>query len=186
MITPRNLVELVEHKHEARFLGVIIDESLNWSSHVKAVQSKISRYVGIMYKIKKFLPLQARLQIYHSFVQSHVNYCSLIWGFSARSNIDSLFIKQKKAMRAVIPGYINYKFKDSKLPGHTKFKFSEYKILTIHNMIAFNALILLHKIQYYPSLLPISIRETIPADSPIAGSTHESCEKWLKILTKIF
>ena len=29
--------------------------------------------------------------------------------------------------------------------------------------------------------MPISIRKTIPADSPIAGSTHESCENWLKI-----
>ena len=31
---------LVEHKREARFIGVIMDESLNWSSHVKAIQSK--------------------------------------------------------------------------------------------------------------------------------------------------
>ena len=53
--------------------------------------------------------------------------------------------------------------------------------MTIHNIIALNALILLHKIQNYPSLLPISIRKTIPADSPIAGSTHESCENWLEI-----
>ena len=85
---------LIEHKHEARFLGVIMDESLNWSCHVKAVQSKMSRYVGIMYKIKKFLPLNARQQIYHSFVQSYVNYCSLVWGFTAKSNIDSLFTKK--------------------------------------------------------------------------------------------
>ena len=84
-------------------------------------------------------------------------------------------------MRAVIPGFINYKFKDGKIPGHTKSKFTEYKIFTIHNIIALNALILLHKIQNYPSLLPNSIRETIPEDSPIAGSTHESCENWLKI-----
>ena len=143
-----------------------MDDSLNWSKHINAVKSKMSRYIGIMYKIKKFLPLAARLQIYHSFVQSHVNYCSLIWGFSARSNIDSLFTKQKKALRAIIPGFINYKFKDGKIPGHTKSKFSEYKILTIHNIIALNALILLHKIQNYPSLLPISIRKTIPANSP--------------------
>ena len=45
---------LIEHKNEARFLGVITDESLNWSCHVKAGQSKMSRYIGIMYKIKKF------------------------------------------------------------------------------------------------------------------------------------
>ena len=86
----------IERKSEARFLGVIIDESLNWSRHVKTIISKMSRYVGIMYKIKKFLPLTARLQIYHSFVQSHLNFCSLLWGFSAKSNIEALFSKQKK------------------------------------------------------------------------------------------
>ena len=172
---------LIEHKHEARFLGVIVDESLSWTCHVKAVQSKMSRYVGIMYKIKKFLPLNARQQIYHSFFQSYVNYCSLVWGFTAKSNIDSLFAKQKKALRAVIPGFINYKYKNGKLPGHTKSKFSDYKILTIHNIIAQNAFILLHKIQNYPSLIPQSIRDTIPDNSPVVGSTHQDCENWLKV-----
>ena len=84
-------------------------------------------------------------------------------------------------MRAVIPGFINYKYKDGKIPGHTKSKFSDYKILTIHNIIAFNAYLLLHKIHNYPSLIPQSIRKTIPENSPVMGSTHESCENWLKI-----
>ena len=42
----------IERMHEARFLGVIVDESLNWSRHISTVQSKMARYVGIMYKIK--------------------------------------------------------------------------------------------------------------------------------------
>ena len=69
----------IERKNEARFLGVIMDDKLNWSRHIKTVQSKMARYVGILYKIKKYLPLHARLQVYHSFVQSHINYCSLVW-----------------------------------------------------------------------------------------------------------
>ena len=84
-------------------------------------------------------------------------------------------------IRAVIPGFINYKYKDSKTPGHTKSKFSEYKILSIQNLVAMNALIFMQKFQNYPSLLPPSIRETISAHSPVAGSNHESCENWLKI-----
>ena len=86
----------IERKHEARFLGVIIDESLNWSRHIQTVLSKMSRYIGIMYKIKKYLPLKARIQIYHSFVQSHLNYCSLVWGFTCKSNIETLFSRQKR------------------------------------------------------------------------------------------
>ena len=86
----------IERKHETRFLGVIIDDTLSWSKHIQTVVSKMSRYIGIMYKIKRYLPLTARLQIYHSFVQSHLNYCSLVWGFTCKSNIEKLFSKQKK------------------------------------------------------------------------------------------
>ena len=46
------LGKLIERKQEARFLGVIVDESLNWSKHIE-----MSRCVGIMYKLKKILPL---------------------------------------------------------------------------------------------------------------------------------
>ena len=34
----------IERKTETRFLGVIVDESLNWSRHVKTVIAKMSRY----------------------------------------------------------------------------------------------------------------------------------------------
>ena len=122
MIFSRSRVELphsfvisnmpIERKSEARFLGVIIDESLKWSRHVKTVLSKMSRYIGIMYKIKKLLPLKSRLQVFNSFIQSHVHYCSLVWGFCCKSSIEAIFSKQKKGLRAVIPGFINYKFKD--------------------------------------------------------------------------
>ena len=138
-----------------------MDESLNWSRHVKTVLSKMSRYIGIMYKIKKLLPLKARLQLYHSFIQSHINFCSLVWGFCCKSNIEKIFTKQKKGMRAVIPGFINYKYKDGVIPGHTKAYFNEYKVLTIHNIIALNAFLMIEKARTYPSLLPPSIIATI-------------------------
>ena len=93
----------------------------------------------------------------------------------------STVCKAKKALRAVIPGFINYKYKDGKIPGHTKSYFFEYKILSMQNIIAFNTLILMHKIHNYPSLLPESIVETIPLDSPVVGSNYESCEHWLKL-----
>ena len=73
-----------------------------------------------MYKIKSKIPLNIRLQIYHSFVQSHLNFCSIVWRFTNRSNIAMLFRMQKKAMRAVVPSYVNYFYKDGQLPTGTK------------------------------------------------------------------
>ena len=44
----------IERKHEAHFLGVIIDENLNWSRHISTILAEMARSIGIMYKIMKF------------------------------------------------------------------------------------------------------------------------------------
>ena len=169
----------IDRKHEARFLGVIVDDKLNWSKHISAVKAKMSRYVGIMYKIKRYLPHRARLQTFQSFVQSHLNFCPLVWGFSAKANIESLFAVQKKAMRAIMPGYVNYFYKDGQLPTHTRSAFVNNEILTVHGVVAKNSVLFMHKIRKFPMSLPQSVRVTISATSPEAHSDHESNEVWL-------
>ena len=37
----------------------------------------------------------------------------------------------------------------------------------------------MHKIHNIPDSLPLSILQTIDTNSPIPGSTHESCHEWL-------
>ena len=95
----------------------------------------MSRFIGVMYRIKHKLPLKARLQIFQSFVQSHLNFCSLVWGFAAKFLIESLFAKQKQGMRAVMAGNMNYYYKDGELPEHTKLGFREHKVLTVQGVI---------------------------------------------------
>ena len=169
----------IERKTEARFLGVIVDDKLKWASHIRAVKSKMSRFIGIMFKIKRKLPIKARLQIFQSLVQSHLNFCSLVWGFAAKSHIDSLFTKQKQGIRAVMPGYVNYYYKDGKLPDHTKATFKEYEILTVHGLIIKNALILMHKLTYMPGLLPSSIKDLFTSDKPKYGTSYDDNINWL-------
>ena len=115
-----------------------------------------------MYKLKSQLPLKVRIQIFHSFVQSHINYCSLVWawGFSTKTNIDSLFRTQKKGMRLVVPGLLTIDI-DLTLPGHTKSYFVKYDILTIQNVIVLNALVFMHKARHFPLDLPRSVRKTV-------------------------
>ena len=174
----------IARKTEARFLGVIVDEKLSWASHIKAIKTKMSRFIGVMYKIKRQLPIKARLQIFQSFVQSHLNFCSLVWGFAAKSHIESLFATQKQGIRAVIPGYVNYHYKDGKPPVHTKFAFKEYEILTVHGIIIKNALTLLHKINNMTSLLPKSIVELFPSNLPKNGTSYEDNIDWLTIYSQ--
>ena len=125
----------------------------------------MSRYVGILYKIKFHVPVKVRLQIFHSFVQSHLNYCSLLWGFACKSLINSLFVKQKKAMRAVMPGFVRYYYKDGELPTGTKSSFKKYGILTVHGLIAKAIIIFMYR-YHHSDVLPLSVRKTIDNNAP--------------------
>ena len=169
----------IEQKRTARFLGVLIDDQLTWKNHISAINSKMSKYVGILYKLKNILPLKARILIFHSFVQSQLNYCSLVWGLSAKFHIESLFTTQKKAMRAIMPGYTTNYFTNDKLPTHTKPAFTDYDILTVQNIILKNIMIHMHKTS--KGILPFSVLQTIPPNAPVPGSTHETCTAWLDI-----
>ena len=46
------------------FLGVTIDENLNWKAHIKSVSLKISRSVGVLSKIKNIVPDNVLVMIY--------------------------------------------------------------------------------------------------------------------------
>ena len=173
----------IKHVSEAKFLGVIIDEGLTWKAHITGLRAKMSRYTGVLFKIKHLLPQEARILIFNSFVQSHINYCSLVWGFSAKSNIESLFAKQKNGIRAIMPGHVRYFFdpETNTLPSGTKKAFSYLNVLTIHNMIAKNAVTFMFKLYYHKSSLPDSIVELFPSDTPQpSGMNHEINSDWLK------
>ena len=42
----------IEHVYEFNFLGVIFNSHMNWNTHINYIASKISRTVGILYRLK--------------------------------------------------------------------------------------------------------------------------------------
>ena len=49
--------EPVERVTEFNFLGLTIDETLSWHPHVRKISNKISRILGMIGRLKKFLPM---------------------------------------------------------------------------------------------------------------------------------
>ena len=71
----------IERVKEFNFLGLSINENLTWSSHAKKISNKISRTIGIMNRLKRFLPLSALKLVYFSLINSHLQFCVATWGF---------------------------------------------------------------------------------------------------------
>ena len=61
------------------FLGLNIDEHLNWKKHMQVVLSKIQRNLGIVRRIALFLDRHSLLQLYHSLILSHIRYGLIVW-----------------------------------------------------------------------------------------------------------
>jgi len=55
----------IERTSTCNYLGVIVDENLTWKEDCKQMCCTISKYVGVMYKVK-LVNNQALLTLYHS------------------------------------------------------------------------------------------------------------------------
>ncbi len=71
----------IERVQELNFLGLTLDEHLNWNSHINKISSKVSKNIGILNKLKHFLPLKTKILIYNSLIVSHLNFGILAWGY---------------------------------------------------------------------------------------------------------
>ena len=71
----------IEKVSDFDFLGLTINENMNWKSHIDKIANKISRSIGILNRLKHFLPLPTKLLIYNSLILSYLNFGVLAWGY---------------------------------------------------------------------------------------------------------
>ena len=57
-----------------KFLGLEIDEHLSWRNHISEVTSKIAKNIGIINRLRKFVPGYILLTLYNSLVLPYLNY----------------------------------------------------------------------------------------------------------------
>ena len=87
--------------HTCKYLGIYLDDKLTFKDHIKHINSKISRYIGILYKIKDNLPIKTRLDYYYAYIYPYLSYNTIIWGCAYPSHIQPLVVLQKRAVRTI-------------------------------------------------------------------------------------
>ena len=89
----------LEQKDHVKYLGILVDQHLNWKYQINSIALKISRGVGILAKLKPLLKDNLLKCIYYSLVYSHLSYGIESWGSATETNIHRLVILQNKAVR---------------------------------------------------------------------------------------
>ena len=78
---------VIERQVLIKFLGVVLDENLNWKEHIKCTENKIAKNLGLLYKVRPFLERNALLALYYSYIQTYINYANIAWDSTCGANL---------------------------------------------------------------------------------------------------
>ena len=96
-ITIRNVN--IERSRCQKFLGVLLDENLNFQSHINSVRLKVSRAIGIMKKMRDIAPPNILKKLYYAIAYPHITYSIEVWGKSSKTAIKRLSNKILKVQK---------------------------------------------------------------------------------------
>ena len=120
----------------SKYLGVFIDDKLNFKSHIKHFVSKISRSIGILSKLRFLFNSSTLLLLYYSFVDSHLLFGIHLWSSTSQSLLFKLQKLQNKAIRIIT----NTKTKSHIIP-----QFYKLRILKIQDLYSYEIAKLMHQ-----------------------------------------
>ena len=127
----------IKRQKHVKFLGMQIDENLNWHEHIINTMNKIAKTLYIIKMVKNILPKQNLKTLYQTLIQPHLNYGISFWGGTHESHINKLVIQQKKIIRMIT----NSKYND-----HTDPLFKRLKLLKVKDIHKLNAAKLMYKV----------------------------------------
>ena len=80
-------------------IGVLLDSNLGWKFQINNVALKISRTVGVVARLRHFVPRTTLLHIYQSLILPYLTYGLAAWGQAAKTHLQKILVLQKRVLR---------------------------------------------------------------------------------------
>ena len=142
--------------YQSTFLGVYIDQHLDWKTHVNLIAAKISKSVGLLYKAKYYLASKSLQTKYYAFIYLYFTYCNLIWASTYVTNLQRIYLLQKRAVLAISKA--DYKASSKPL-------FANLKLLDVFSIYSLQVSSFMYL--YHNDALPISFTQIFQTGNQI-------------------
>lgn len=125
----------VQYVDNCKFLGVIVDERLNWTPHINKVEKSLNSVIYLLRILKDTVSTETLWMVYYGKIYSLLSYCCTVWGQGV--GWERIFKCQKKAIRTIIG-----KFYDSTthMPISCRPYFKNKGLLTFPSIYIYNCL----------------------------------------------
>jgi len=166
----------IQKVNQTKFLGVYIDEHLNWNSHVQHLSLKLASGIYSLNMTRNMLSVNTKRLLYFSHVFSHLNYALSAWGpMISTSNMKKLQVYQNKAIRLLF----NLKRRTRLVPYYKK-----AELLDIKSIIELSLIKLSHR--YMVNVLPQRIVNLFENVNHNYGTRNRSLPQAFPHTTQIY
>ena len=90
----------IEVSNKVKYLGIILQEHLEWNIHINNLSNKLNRAIGLLSKIRHYVPKFLLRTIYYALFNSHLIYACQVWG-QKETIVRKLLTIQNKALRII-------------------------------------------------------------------------------------
>ena len=101
----------IEYVENFKYLGLYIDEKLNFNKHLSILNSKVLKQRHLLSRCRRFLTTEQSIFLFKSLVLPIFDYVDIFYGSGNKEHLDHLQVLQNNCLRCC--------YKRNKLPGTT-------------------------------------------------------------------
>lgn len=144
----------ITRTNSIRYLGVIVDQNLNWKEHVMKVSNRVRKLIYIFKTIRNACDIKLLIKIYLALCQSILTYGLNVWGGTSKTTM--LFVERAQRMVLKVISRKKYTY-----PTHLLY--SELGVLTVRKLFIKLEIMAQHKVKpHYAKRRRLDIVYNIP------------------------
>ena len=128
---------LLSQVTSTKCLGINLDNCLNWKCHLAYLKNKLLKMLWIIKNVSYFVNISAMIKLYYALFYPHLMYCIEICGHGYVSNLNSIYLIQKKILKIIFNKPNDFS---------TVSLFKENKILSLYDICKYKTCIYMYKI----------------------------------------
>ena len=147
-----------------KYLGIYLDNKLTFGPYISYLQSQISRSLGIISKIKYYVPDKVLFLLHFALFLSHITYGLIIWYSTYKTYTSKISKLQNRIIKIITK---------SNPPEKVLPLFKKHGILTLDNLLTFEMAALIFK--YRSNNVPYNLSQYFTLTSDIHKLKTKSC-----------
>ncbi len=128
-----------------KYLGIYIDENLDWKLHILDVCKTLRRYIGVFYKLNQKLPIKVLRMLYFALIYPRILYAIEIYANTYITYLHDLLILNNRILRMIQRKPLNVKIIEL---------YRSFNTLPIDKLFQYQLLLHAHALRFNPDSLP--------------------------------